>query len=95
MPSGAHKRYVGVVRTVGGLKLALEGAARNDRRARFANVSLSAADAKDDVVLVTDSQGRMRYRLPDGEYLLRVARGHESRFTVRDGRWTTVRMRLP
>jgi hypothetical protein len=90
----AHKRYVGVVRTVGGLKLALEGAVRNDRRVRFANVSLSAADAKDDVALVTDSQGRMRYRLRDGEYRLRVAGGRESRFTVRDGRWTTVRMRL-
>ena len=81
--------------TVGGLKLALEGAARNDRRVRFANVSLSAADAKDDVALVTDSRGRMRYRLADGEYLLRMTEGHESRFTVRDGRWTTVRIRLP
>ena len=95
LPAGAHKRYVGVVRIVGGLKLALEGAARDDRRVRFANVSLSAADAKDDVALVTDSQGRMRYRLPDGEYLLRMTEGHESRFTVRDGRWTTVRIRLP
>jgi putative salt-induced outer membrane protein YdiY len=95
LPLGAHKRYVGVVRTVGGLKLALEGAARDDRHGRFANVSLSAADAKDDVALVTDSHGRMRYRLADGDYLLRVAGGLESRFTVQDGRWTTVRMRLP
>jgi hypothetical protein len=95
LPRGAHKRYVGVVRSVGGLKLALEGAARSDRRVRFANVSLSATDAKADVALVTDSQGRMRYRLPDGEYLLRMADGHESRFAVRDGRWTTVRLRLP
>jgi hypothetical protein len=83
------------MRTVGGLKLALEGATRNDRRVRFANVSLSAADGKDDVALVTDSQGRMRYRLPDGEYLLHMTEGQESRFTVRDGRWTTVRLRLP
>jgi hypothetical protein len=82
------------MRTVGGLKLALEGATRNDRRVRFANVSLSEADAEDDVALVTDSQGRMRYRLPDGEYLLRMTEGRESRFTVRDGRWTTVRLRL-
>jgi hypothetical protein len=87
-------RYVGVVRTPGGLKLALEGACRDDRRVRFANVSLSAARAKDDVALVTDSQGRMRYRLSDGEYILRLTDGHESRFTVRDGRWTSVRIRL-
>lgn len=80
---------------LGGLKLALEGAARNDRRVRFASVSLSAIDANGDVTLVTDAQGRMRYRLPDGEYLLRIAEGHESRFSVRDGRWTVVRVWLP
>jgi hypothetical protein len=83
------------MRTVGGLKFALEGASRNDRRVRFANVTVSASGAKDDVALVTDSQGRMRYRLPDGQYLLRMTAGQESRFTVRDGRWTTVRIRLP
>ena len=83
------------MRAVGGLKLALEGATHNDRRSRFANVLLSAADAEDHVALVTDSQGRMRYRLPDGEYVLRMSEGQESRFTVRDGRWTTVRIRLP
>jgi hypothetical protein len=83
------------VRAVGGLKLALEGTARSDRRVRFANVSLSAADANDDLALVTDSQGRMRYRLPDGEYVLHMSEGHESRFAVCDGRWTTVRIRLP
>jgi hypothetical protein len=92
---GAHKRYFGVVRTTGGLKLALEGTARDDRRVRFADVSVAAADATVATALVTDSQGRMRYRLPDGEYVLRAAGGDESRFTVRDGRWTTVRMRLP
>jgi hypothetical protein len=95
LPIGAHKRYVRVMRTAGGLKLALEGATRNDRRVRFANVLLSAADAKDDVALVTDAQGQMRYRLPDGEYVLRMTEGEESRFTVRDGRWITVRIRLP
>jgi hypothetical protein len=95
LASGVHTRYVGVVRTVGGLKLALEGVVRSDRRVRFANVSVSAADANDDVALVSDAQGRMRYRLPDGDYLLRIAGGQESRFTVRDGRWTTVRVRLP
>jgi hypothetical protein len=83
------------MRTAGGLKLALEGATRNDRRVRFASVSLHGADSTGAVTLVTDSQGRMRYGLPDGEYLLRVTEGEESRFAVRDGRWTTVRIRLP
>lgn len=82
------------MRTLGGLKLALEGATRSDRRVRFASVSLSAPHVGD-VPLVTDSQGRMRYRLPDGEYVLRIAQGEESKFAVRDGRWTTVRVRLP
>lgn len=90
----AHSATLALVRTVGGLKLALEGATRDDRRVRFANVWLSAADAKDDVVLVTDSQGRMRYRLRDGEYVLRLTDGRESRFTVRDCRWTTIRIQL-
>lgn len=81
--------------TVGGLKLVLEGAARNDRRVRFANVSLSAADSNDDLALVTDAQGRMHYRLADGEYLLRMSEGQASRFAVREGRWTMVRIRLP
>ena len=89
------QRYVGVVRTVGGLKLALEGTPRDDRRVRFAAVSLSAAEGNEDVASATDAQGRMRYRLPDGDYLLHVTEGRESRFTVRDGRWTTVRIRLP
>ena len=89
------QRYVADVRTARGLKLSLERSTRNDRRVRFANVSVSATDGKEDVALVTDSQGRMRYRLPDGEYLLRMAERQESRFTVRDGRWTTVRIRLP
>lgn len=83
------------MRTAGGLKLALEAASHNDRRVRFANVSLFVVDAKEELALVTDSEGRMRYRLPDGEYLLRVTEGQESCFTVRDGRWTTVRIQLP
>ena len=83
------------MRSVGGLKLELEGSVRDDRRVRCADVSLSAVDAGDAVALVTDSRGRMRYRLADGEYTLRLAVGHESRFSVRDGRWTSVRVRLP
>jgi hypothetical protein len=84
-----------VVRNEGGLKLALEGPSRDDRRVRFAHVSLSATGAEDELALVTDSQGRMRYRLADGDYLLRTDDGHESRFAVRHGRWTTVRVRVP
>lgn len=90
---GVRERYLGVVRTVGGLKLVLEGITRNDRRVRFANVSLSTP-ARDEVALVTDAEGRLRYRLADGEYVLRVTEGEESRFVVRDGRWAPVRIRL-
>ncbi|WP_249010523.1 hypothetical protein [Conexibacter sp. DBS9H8] len=43
--------------------------------------------------LVTDAEGRMRYRLAGGEYLVRLD-GRTSHFTVRDGRWTTVRLSL-
>jgi len=82
------------VRTVGGLKLVLEGPAREDRRVRCADVFVGAAGASEEVALVTDSRGRMRYRLADGEYVLHMLAGHESRFAVRDGRWTSVRVRL-
>ncbi len=82
------------MRTIGGLKLELQGSARDDRRVRSADVSLSSADAGDEIALVTDSRGRMRYRLADGDYVLRLGAGHESRFRVRDGRWTSVRIRL-
>lgn len=54
------------MRCVGGLKLALEGAGRGDRRVRFAKVSLSGVDAEDELTLVTDSRGRMHYRLAVG-----------------------------
>lgn len=81
------------MRTAGGLKLALEGVGRDDRRVRFADVSISGGDGSDDVSLVTDAEGRMRYRLADGEYLIRLD-GLASHFTVRDGRWTTVRLSL-
>jgi hypothetical protein len=86
------------VRTIGGLKLELAASAPDDRRVRCAEVSLSpvdGGDAGDAVALVTDSRGRMRYRLADGDYVLRLAAGLQSRFSVRDGRWTSVRVRLP
>ncbi len=81
--------------STGGLKLTLDSATRDDRRARFAEVSLTLVGSDDRRSLVTDAQGRMRFRLADGDYLLRTAHGHESCFAVRDGRWTTVRVRLP
>ena len=38
--------------------------------------------------------GRMRYRLPDGEYHLSLLGGPCVRFAVRDRCWTTVRLQL-
>jgi hypothetical protein len=52
----------------GGLKLALQAATRDDRRLRFAQVKLRTPGIEDALCLVTDARGRMRYRLPDGEY---------------------------
>jgi len=80
---------------VGGLKLALEGVDRDDRRLRFARVSVASGNSQEELELVTDSQGRMRYCLAAGEYRVRLAAGGETRFTVNDGRWTVVRLRLP
>ncbi len=79
----------------GGLKLWLAGAGSNDRRVRCAPVTVSRIGAGSDLHLVTDAQGRMRYRLPGGDYLLRAPAAQAARFSVRDGRWTTVRVRLP
>ena len=90
----AQPRYRGCVQRAGGLKLKLEPATRGDRRTRFAEVRLSAGADENDRLLVTDSAGRMRFRLPDGDYRLRVLDGQERRFAVRDQRWTTVRLRL-
>ena len=62
---------------------------------RFAPVFIAAGGSEDELKLVTDSGGRMRYRLVTGEYRLRLETGSETGFAVRDGRWTTVRLRLP
>ena len=70
--------------TTGGLKLALQAATRDDRRLRFAQVKLRPAGIEDALSLVTDARGRMRYRLPDGEYQLSLLRGPCVRFVVRD-----------
>jgi len=80
--------------TTGGLKLALQAATRDDRRLRFAQVKLRTAGIEDALSLVTDARGRMRYRLPDGEYQLSLLGGPCVRFVVRDRCWTTVRLQL-
>jgi hypothetical protein len=82
------------VTPTGGLKLALEPAAREDRRTRFAHLEVSSVDDESALSLVTDARGRMRYRLPDGEYQLSVSGGPQLRFIVRDRRWTLVRLQL-
>ena len=78
----------------GGLRLALEGTSREDRRLRFARVSLSRVGDGQEIALVTDARGRLRYRLPRGEYLLSLDEAAEQHFQVGDS-WTTVRIHLP
>jgi hypothetical protein len=78
----------------GGLKLALQAAARDGRRLRFARVKLRTAGIEDALSRVTDARGQMRYRLPGGEYQLPLLGGPCVRFVVRDRCWTTVRLRL-
>jgi hypothetical protein len=78
----------------GGLKLRVESAQQQDRRERFAQVRLSAADDPEPIVLVTDARGRMRYRLADGDYEVSLVEGDVVPFSVRDHRWTTVRLLL-
>lgn len=80
----------------GGLKLEVHAGMRDDRRARFAQIALSCPDNEEEVVLVADARGRMRYRLPEGEYRLSLLDGGPGeRFVVRNSRWTTVRLQLP
>ena len=90
----AAERYLGHMATTGGLKLALQAASRDDRGLRFAQVKLRPAGVEDALSLVTDARGRMRYRLPDGEYHLSLLGGQCMRFVVRDRCWTTVRLQL-
>jgi hypothetical protein len=80
--------------TTGGLKPALQAATRDDRRLRFAQVKLRTAGIEGALCLVTDARGRMRYRLPGGEYQLSLLGGPCVRFVVRDRCWTTVRLQL-
>lgn len=77
----------------GGLKLRL-CAERDDRRTRYAQVSVTPVGAQEELVLVTDAAGRMAYRLDPGEYRLRVEDLPESGFVIGDRGWTTVRLSL-
>ncbi len=79
----------------GGLKLAVTGAGRDDRRVRCARLTVAMVEGHDQRALVTDAQGRLRCHLATGQYQLRLADGCEMRFAVDDGRWTSVRLRLP
>jgi hypothetical protein len=45
------------------LKLKLEGVRRDDRRVRFANVAVADVGDREEIALVTDSRGCLRYRL--------------------------------
>jgi len=83
------------VRPAGGLKLELKTAGRDDRRLRFAPVSVAAEGGDDEIKLVTDSRGRLRYRLTAGDYRLRLRHGLNMRFAVGDHGWTAVHLRLP
>jgi hypothetical protein len=51
--------------------------------------------SQDEIMLVTDARGRLRYRVAAGEYRIRSEEGSEARFAVGGDRWTAVRLRLP
>jgi hypothetical protein len=79
----------------GGLKLDLAGVSRNDRRLRCARLLVASVEGEEERALVTDSRGRLRYHLAAGEYRLELVGGGVTQFTVTDGRWTPVHLRLP
>jgi hypothetical protein len=84
------------MKPAGGLKLALTAPSPgSDRRVRFAPLTVAAAAGGEEFRLVTDARGRLRYPLAAGDYRLRLDDGGETRFCVRDGRWTPVRLSLP
>ena len=78
----------------GGLKLAVHGGGRDDRRVHFAEVAVRRDDG-DERHLVTDADGRLRYRLPSGEYEIQVATGGGAHCTIRPDGWTSVHLQLP
>ncbi len=88
------RRYACRVKPAGGLKLELKTAVRDDRRRRFAPVSVAASGGQNEIELVTDSRGRLRYHLAAGEYRLRLQHAPDVPIAVGDHGWTTVRLRL-
>lgn len=84
------------MKPAGGLKLQLGTASRDDRRARFAAVVVETVGGSEmgGLKLVTDSRGRLRYRLPAGEYRLRSADVPDAFFRVGAHGWTAVRVPL-
>jgi hypothetical protein len=78
----------------GGLKLQLQSARRDDQRLRSAPVSVASLGGEDEITLVTDSRGRLRYRLTAGDYRLQVQHAPEISFAVRERGWTPVRVRV-
>jgi hypothetical protein len=93
--SHEHSPYADHMKPAGGLKLALQTRSHEDRRARFATIAIVPAGSDEEVSLVTDSRGRLRYWLLAGEYQIRAAEGGKTQFSVSRGCWTTVRLRLP
>jgi hypothetical protein len=87
--------YAENMRSSGGLKLILTAPQRDDRRVRFAHVGLVSAGTDEEIALLTDARGRLRYHLPPGNYRLRLDDGVETRFSVDRVRWTVVRPSLP
>ncbi len=79
------------MKPAGGLKLALGGVGRDDRRLRFAPVVLVPEASGEEIELVTDSAGRLSCRLPAGGYRLRFEDRAETAFRVRERGWTSVR----
>jgi hypothetical protein len=69
----------------------LKAPQRDDRRLRFAHVGVVPSTSAEEIGLVTDACGRLRYWLPAGEYRLCFGDGDETRFSVDGLRWTVVR----
>jgi hypothetical protein len=61
---------------------------------RFAHVGVVRSPSDEEIRLVTDARGRLRYPLPAGESRLRLGDGAETRFSVDGLRWTGVRRTL-
>ncbi len=90
----SHRDYRGPMVDQGGLKLRLEPATARDRRTRHALLTVSPSVGGEPTTLVTDADGRLDYRLDDGDYTLAVGDGPGVEFQVRDRRWTVVRLAL-